>query len=82
MFIKISATASKMELRFKYKIESITNLSFIKVRPNWLINPKTNRRLELDMYNYHNKLAIEYNGLQHYIYPNYYHKSINDFKLN
>jgi len=80
MLLRITATASKLELRFKYRIESLTRLSFIKVRPYWLINPKTNRRLELDMYNDPNKLAIEYNGPQHYVYPNYYHKNIKEFK--
>ena len=75
----IRTTSSKLELRFKSKLESITKLSFVKVRPHWLINPKTNRRLELDMYNDLKKIAIEYNGHQHYVYPNYYHKSIKEF---
>lgn len=74
-------TASKLELRFKSRIENITKLSFYKIRPKWLINPKTNRALELDMYNYNLKLAIEYNGPQHYVYPNRYHKNIDEFYL-
>lgn len=35
--------------------------------------------LYLDGYNEEKKLAIEYQGIQHYIYPNYYHKTIEDF---
>lgn len=36
------------------------NKDFKKVRPNWLINPKTNLSLELDGYNESLKIAIEY----------------------
>jgi len=39
---------------------------FIKVRPEWLRNPQTGRCMELDMYNEELKLAVEYNGEQHY----------------
>ena len=50
---------------------------FPKVRPTFLRNPKTNRCLELDGYNKKLKLAFEYDGYQHYIYPNKFHKSYN-----
>jgi hypothetical protein len=33
---------------------------------DWLRNPKTNRKLELDIYIPHLKLAIEYDGLHHF----------------
>ena len=54
--------------------EAITRLSYLlitnklcnKVRPKWIINPKTNRRLEIDIYDLDNKVCIEYNGAQHY----------------
>ena len=48
---------------------------FPKRRPSWLVNPKTNRPLELDGYNEELHLAFEYNGPQHYHYPNRYHRS-------
>lgn len=48
---------------------------FVKARPAWLINPRTNHALELDGYNEELKLAFEYNGPQHYQYPNRYHRS-------
>lgn len=52
---------------------------FIKVRPKWLKNPLTGKLLELDGYNEKLKLAFEYNGYQHYIYPNKYHKTRDEF---
>ena len=36
------------------------------VRPKWLVNPKTNRTLELDIYDEEKKYAIEVNGKHHY----------------
>ena len=41
------------------------NEVFIKSRPNWIVNPKTNRKLELDGYCEKLKLAVEYQGIQH-----------------
>ena len=39
---------------------------FKKIRPDWLRNPQTNCKLELDGYNEELKIAFEYNGIQHY----------------
>lgn len=36
------------------------------IRPYWLRNPNTGRNLEIDMYFPNNKVAVEYNGEQHY----------------
>lgn len=44
---------------------------FKKIRPKWLRNPKTNRPLELDGYCDELMIAIEYQGIQHYIWPNF-----------
>lgn len=52
---------------------------FPSTRPDWLINPKTGKSLELDGYCEELKLAFEYNGEQHYIYPNKFHKSVREF---
>ena len=35
-------------------------------RPEWLVNPKTGRRLELDVFCPELEIAAEYNGEQHY----------------
>ena len=44
---------------------------FQKVRPKWLRNPKTNYPLELDGFCQELMIAIEYNGIQHYVWPNF-----------
>lgn len=45
----------------------------------WLINPKTNNNLKLDAYFNNYKLAIEYDGIQHYQHIPYLDKYYNDF---
>lgn len=59
--------------------EIFPNHKFNKVRPEWLKNPLTGRRMELDGYNAEYKLAFEYNGYQHYVFPNKYHKTKEEF---
>lgn len=44
---------------------------FKKVRPDWLRNPSSGRCLELDGYCEELSLAIEYDGVQHYQWPNF-----------
>ena len=58
---------------------------FKTYRPNFLRNPKTGKNLELDCFNPHfyikfrakngdhkiSRLALEYNGIQHYEWPNF-----------
>jgi len=66
----------------KYKCEEICRttlqdyykLSFKKARPGWLVNPQTGKCLELDCYNDTLKIACEYNGEQHYVFPNRWFK--------
>ena len=55
-------------------------LPFSSVRPSWLKNPETGGILEIDCYNQELKIGVEYNGIQHYVYPNVYHKSLIEFK--
>lgn len=53
----------------------------VQVRPDWLRNPRTNRPLELDISELkHLKIAVEYNGRQHYVYTKKWHKTLEDFK--
>jgi hypothetical protein len=60
-------------------LELLTNKKFIKIRPNWLKN-KNNNNLELDMYNEELKLAIEYNGIQHYKFVSFFHRTEEKFQ--
>lgn len=46
--------------------EDIFKKKFPKIKPDWLINPSTNKRLELDGYCEELKIAFEYQGEQHY----------------
>ena len=62
-------------------LEELFQVPFITTRRlPWLKNPKTGRNLELDCYNEQLALACEYNGYQHYVYPNIYHRTEEDFE--
>ena len=52
------------------------NNIFKKCRPQWLMNKKP---MELDFYCEELKLAIEFNGIQHYKFCGFFHKSESDF---
>jgi len=52
----------------------------VNSRPQHLRNPKTGRCLEYDGYDPITKTAIDYNGPQHYEWPNRYHRTEDDFK--
>lgn len=61
-------------------LEEITGRKFYKnVRPPFLKNPVTSRNLELDCYDGEH-IALEYQGIQHYKYPNPYHRSEKEFE--
>jgi hypothetical protein len=49
------------------------------LRPSFLRNPESGKSLELDCYVPEYKLAIEYNGIQHYKFPSAYHKTEKEF---
>lgn len=70
---------NKTENKCRSILEKIYNRSFPSIRPDYLKNPKTGKNLELDCYNDELKLALEYNGIQHYKYSPYFHKSKKDF---
>jgi hypothetical protein len=72
-------TSGKYETECRRILEDMLQLPFPKVRPVWLKNNKTNRRLEIDMYCQQLNLACEYNGRQHYEYTPRFHKSEADF---
>ena len=47
-------------------------LKFPSIRPEWLINHKTQKRMEIDLYNHNLNLAIEVMGAQHYQYVKHF----------
>jgi hypothetical protein len=55
--------------------ELYPNNKFIKMRPDWLKNPNTGWNMELNIYCDELKIAIEYNGKQHYEYVEYFHRN-------
>jgi hypothetical protein len=70
---------SRGERLCKQTLERIYGLPFVTVRPSWLTNPETQEPLELDCYNDDLKIAVEYNGEQHYKWPNFTNQSYNQF---
>lgn len=70
--------ASKGETECKRFVEYYFQKPFDKIRPDFLTNPITNCTLELDVYNDELKLAIEYNGSQHYHYNKMMHQNSRD----
>lgn len=70
---------SEGEKLCKRTLEYLYNKPFITVRPDWLKNPETGRNLELDCYNESLKLAVEYNGEQHYKWPNFTNQTKQEF---
>lgn len=61
-------------------MEKIYGKPFKSIWPKWLKNPETGRLLELDCYNEELGIAVEYNGEQHYIHPNFTNNSFEDFQ--
>lgn len=71
---------SKGQLECKKSLAKIfPNHTFKTVRPPFLRNPLTKRRLELDFYCPELKLAVEYNGPQHYHFTPFIHSSLEVF---
>lgn len=60
-------------------METFTGEKFERdAKPWFLKNPETKRSLEVDCYN-EKYGGLEYNGIQHYRYPNPFHKTEEDF---
>jgi hypothetical protein len=75
---------SKKKLKFEDEchriLEELTGKKFEKnARPDFLRNPQTSRNLELDCFDGVG-IALEYQGIQHYKYPNPFHKSEKEFE--
>jgi hypothetical protein len=61
-----NCSTSTSEKICKLAMETIIGCEFKRVRPKWLLNPKTNYPLELDGYNESLNIAFEHNGKQHF----------------
>jgi hypothetical protein len=74
---RTSISDSKGEVECRRVLQTIFNRPFNKDRPDFLRNPVTggNFNLELDCYDPELKIAVEYNGIQHYKYIPYFHKN-------
>jgi len=70
---------SKGERKCREVMERRYGRSFPKVRPPFLRNPETGYLLELDCFCEELQLAVEYNGIQHYVWPNFTHQSYENF---
>ena len=60
-------------------LQDIYKVPFPKVRPSFLRNPETGKPLELDGYNAQLRIAFEYNGAQHYVFPHRYNETKEKF---
>lgn len=54
-------------------LQTMLGFPLPKVRPPWLVNPTTKRRLELDMYSAEHRIAFEYDGAQHDVFTPHFH---------
>lgn len=77
-------TDSRGEVRCREYLEMRFNMPFDKARPDFLRNQVTSgnnrdNNLELDCYNPSLKLAVEYNGEQHYKFIPYFHRNKETF---
>jgi hypothetical protein len=62
---------SNAEMISRAYMEQQFGVPFPATYPNWLVNPETGRKLELDCYNEDLKIAVECNGEHHYVWPNW-----------
>jgi hypothetical protein len=77
------ANANYLEKRAKIAAERVFGVQFRKVRPDWLVNPDTGARLELDLLSQGDALvppvAIEVNGLQHCKFVPHLHGTVEKY---
>lgn len=71
---------SKGEIECRRAVEKLTGKTFPKVRPSFMLNEVSGHPLELDCYNDELKIAVEYNGKQHYEFIPYFHSNKEAFQ--
>lgn len=76
-----SPSSSRGETECRKVLETLYQKPFKKARPDFLRNPALGtNNLELDCYNPELKIAVEYNGSQHYKYNPFFHTSKEAFQ--
>jgi hypothetical protein len=60
-------------------LEGMFQRKFPSIRPSWLVNPNTGRRLEIDCYCVEMRLGCEIQGEQHFSYIPYFHRNYQAF---
>jgi hypothetical protein len=70
---------SKGETLCRDIAQKVFGKPFKKIRPDFLKNKVTGANLELDIFNEDLKVAIEFNGEQHYKYIPFFHKNYEAF---
>ncbi len=70
---------NKTEEMCRTLLKKIYNKPFPTIRPDFLRSPRTKKNLELDCYNKELRIALEYNGPQHYTYTPHFHKNKKNF---
>lgn len=70
---------SKGESIARTCLQNIFKVPFPNVRIDELRNSETNRNMELDCYNEDLKIAAEYQGIQHYKFVPFFHKTQDNF---
>ena len=69
----------KHETRCRIIMENLFKAPFVSVRPDFLKYNKTGKNLELDMFNADLMIALEYDGVHHRKFTEFFHKSEQDF---
>ena len=76
-----SGGESRGEVECRRVMQKLFDKPFYKSRPRFLNNPVTfgTNNLELDCYNEELKIAVEYDGAQHFKFISYFHKTYEGF---
>ncbi len=72
---------SKGETECREVLKKLFNRPFAKARPDYAFSSITGRKLEFDCFDLDMKLAVEFQGRQHYEHVPFFHKTPADFKL-
>lgn len=68
----------KHEIRCRIIMEQLFKAPFVSIRPDFL-KYKTGKNLELDVFNSDLMIALEYDGIHHRKFTEFFHKSEQDF---